>query len=63
MKILLLEPYCGGSHRAWAEGYAAHSRNEVTLLSLPARFCLTFHASRLQYRRRITASTRGIATV
>jgi hypothetical protein len=38
MKILLLEPYCGGSHRAWAEGYAAHSRHEVTLLSLPARF-------------------------
>ncbi len=38
MKILLLEPYCGGSHRAWAEGYAAHSRHEVTLLALPARF-------------------------
>ncbi|HEY72537.1 MAG: hypothetical protein B6I35_06525 [Anaerolineaceae bacterium 4572_32.2] len=38
MKILLLEPYCGGSHRAWAEGYAAHSRHDVTLLTLPARF-------------------------
>lgn len=38
MKVLLLEPYCGGSHRAWAEGYAAHSRHEVTLLQLPARF-------------------------
>jgi glycosyltransferase involved in cell wall biosynthesis len=38
MKILLLEPYCGGSHRAWAEGYVAHSRHDVTLLSLPARF-------------------------
>jgi glycosyltransferase involved in cell wall biosynthesis len=38
MKILLLEPYCGGSHRGWAEGYVAHSRHEVTLLNLPARF-------------------------
>ena len=38
MKILLLEPYCGGSHRAWAQGYAAHSRHDVTLLALPARF-------------------------
>jgi glycosyltransferase involved in cell wall biosynthesis len=38
MRILLLEPYCGGSHRAWAEGYVANSRHDVTLLSLPARF-------------------------
>ena len=38
MRILLLEPYCGGSHRAWAEGYASHSEHAVTLLSLPARF-------------------------
>ena len=38
MRILLLEPYCGGSHRAWAEGYGAHSRHDVTTLALPARF-------------------------
>jgi len=38
VKILLLEPYCGGSHQAWAEGYAAHSNHEVKLLSLSARF-------------------------
>jgi glycosyltransferase involved in cell wall biosynthesis len=38
MRILLLEPYCGGSHRAWAEGYATHSRHDVTLLTMPARF-------------------------
>jgi glycosyltransferase involved in cell wall biosynthesis len=38
MQILLLEPYCGGSHRAWAEGYVAHSRHNVTLLGLAARF-------------------------
>jgi len=38
VKILLLEPYCGGSHQAWAEGYAAHSRHEVKQLTLQARF-------------------------
>jgi len=38
MRILLLAPYCGGSHRAWAEGYVRHSRHDVRLLSLPARF-------------------------
>ena len=38
MRILLVEPYFGGSHRAWAEGYAAHSGHDVSLLTHPARF-------------------------
>lgn len=38
MQILLVVPYFGGSHRAWAEGYARHSRHDVELLTLPARF-------------------------
>ncbi len=38
MKVLLLVPYCGGSHRAWAEGYKLHSEHDVSLLALPARF-------------------------
>lgn len=38
MRILLLAPYCGGSHRAWAEGYVAHSQHDVVLLGLAARF-------------------------
>ncbi len=38
MNILLIAPYFGGSHRAWAEGYARHSRHTVELLTLPARF-------------------------
>ncbi len=38
MNILLIAPYFGGSHRAWAYGYARHSRHEITLLTLPARF-------------------------
>lgn len=38
MKILLISPYHGGSHRAWAEGYQAHSRHDIRLLTLPDRF-------------------------
>ena len=38
MRILLLSPYHGGSHRAWAEGYQAASAHDVSLLTLPAHF-------------------------
>lgn len=38
MRILLIEPYFGGSHAAWAEGYARASAHDVDLLTLPARF-------------------------
>jgi glycosyltransferase involved in cell wall biosynthesis len=38
MQILLIEPYFGGSHRAWAEGYAAFSGHDVTLVTLEARW-------------------------
>jgi len=37
MKILLLEPFWGGSHQQWAEGYQRHSRHEIQFLSLPGR--------------------------
>ena len=35
MKILLLEPYYGGSHRQWADGLVAHSEHEIRLYTLP----------------------------
>lgn len=38
MRILLVEPYFDGSHRAWAEGYAARSRHEVRMLTHPGRW-------------------------
>ena len=38
MKILFLEPFCGGSHESVAKGFAGHSRHEVEILSLPPRF-------------------------
>ena len=34
MRILFLNPFHGGSHAAVADGFAAHSRHEVTLLTL-----------------------------
>ena len=38
MNILLVEPYYGGSHQAWADGYAASSAHDVRLITHPARF-------------------------
>jgi glycosyltransferase involved in cell wall biosynthesis len=36
MRILALEPYYGGSHRAFLDGWSQISRHEWTVLSLPA---------------------------
>jgi len=38
MRIALVEPYYGGSHRAWADGYAASSGHDVSLITHDARF-------------------------
>ena len=35
LRIALVEPFLGGSHRAWAEGYAAHSGHAVQVFGLP----------------------------
>ncbi len=37
LNILLLEPFHAGSHKAWAEGFAANSRHNVELLTLKGR--------------------------
>jgi glycosyltransferase involved in cell wall biosynthesis len=37
MKILLLEPFMGESHKTWAEGYARHSAHAVQVMGLPGR--------------------------
>ncbi len=36
-RILLLEPYCGGSHQAFLQGLQRHLPFDFTLISLPAR--------------------------
>jgi len=38
MRVVIVEPYFGGSHESWALGYQSHSANEVTILSHMARF-------------------------
>ena len=38
MKITLVSPYHGGSHKAWAEGYQKQSQHDISLLTLPDRF-------------------------
>ena len=35
LRIAVVEPYLGGSHRAWAEGYAAASSHDVEVFGLP----------------------------
>ena len=35
--VLFIEPYYGGSHRAFADGWREHSRHRVRLLTMPAR--------------------------
>ena len=37
LRILVLEPYMGGSHAALLEGLREHSRHEITTWGLPAR--------------------------
>jgi hypothetical protein len=38
MRMALIEPYYGGSHKAWADGYATAAEHDVTLITHPARF-------------------------
>ena len=38
MKVLALEPYYGGSHKAFLDGWQKHSRHEFTVLGLPFGF-------------------------
>ncbi|MGD2174699.1 MAG: DUF3524 domain-containing protein [Candidatus Brocadiaceae bacterium] len=37
LRVLALEPYYGGSHRAFLDGYRGASRHRVELLTMPAR--------------------------
>lgn len=37
MRILLLEPFYAGSHKAFADGLRKHSRHQINLVTLPGR--------------------------
>ncbi|MFO7732012.1 MAG: DUF3524 domain-containing protein [Spirochaetia bacterium] len=38
LNILFIEPFYGGSHKAFADGLTAHSQHNFTLFTLPARY-------------------------
>ncbi len=38
MRVLLIEPYYGGSHQAWVDGYCQHTQHDIIRLTLPAQF-------------------------
>jgi len=38
MRVALVEPYYGGSHRAWADGYVGSSAHDIRLIWQEARF-------------------------
>lgn len=38
MKITLIEPFLGQSHKKWAEGFQKHSKHKIEILSLPGKF-------------------------
>ncbi len=38
LDIVVVEPWYGGSHRAWADGLVEHSRHRVRLVTHPDRF-------------------------
>lgn len=37
LHVAILEPYYGGSHRVFVDTFAAHSRHQVTVATMPAR--------------------------
>lgn len=58
MQVLLLEPYYAGSHAAWAAGYAAHSRHQVSCLTMPGRFWKwRMHGGAVALARRLMAGS------
>ena len=38
LKVLLIEPFHSGSHKAWAEGLKKHSSHDVSIVSHPGSF-------------------------
>jgi glycosyltransferase involved in cell wall biosynthesis len=38
VRVLFLNPFHGGSHRAFADGWVRRSRHDFTLVTMPARF-------------------------
>lgn len=60
IRILALEAYYGGSHRAFLDTWIAHSRHDWTLLTLPARhWKWRMRGSAMWFAEQIAAETVG----
>ncbi len=58
-RVLFLEPFYGGSHRAFADGLVAHSSHRIELHTLPARFWKwRMRGAALHFARRIARPER-----
>ncbi len=38
LNLLFIEPYYGGSHQIWMDGYREHSQHKIDYLTMPAQF-------------------------
>lgn len=55
MKVLFLDPFHGGSHAAFADGWAKHSRHAIEVVSMPARFWKwRMRGAALHFARKVT---------
>ncbi len=62
LDVVLVEPYHGGSHAAWAEGLAAHSRHRVHLVTHPGRhWAWRMQGGALTLARAVERVTAGLA--
>ena len=58
-RYLFLEPFYGGSHRAFADGWVARSRHAIDLVTLPDRFWKwRMRGAALHFARKITSPSR-----
>ena len=56
VKILLLEPYYGGSHRQWVDGLVAHSQHDIKVYSLPgSHWKWRLHGAAITFAERFAA--------
>jgi len=61
-RILALEPYYGGSHKAWIDAWKAQSRHKIELLTLPARkWKWRMRGAAIELADRIRRDDRGIS--
>jgi hypothetical protein len=62
--ILLVEPYSGGSHRQFVEGFTRHTRHQVTRYELGARFWKwRMHGAAVTFARRLRAAQPPVEVV